>query len=384
MRISLQFFTFFLITFHYFNELLLYSSLFEYNQLRFADSVELTYNGVGASIFLHVFYIFTYLILFIFLKIPKNNIEPLHSNKTKSVFVLFFTIVSLFKAYDIFSAGLADFILRTRSNEGGIGGLTYVVLIGWPILMLVYKFSLFERVFSWIVLVVLNLITGFRIILLMSILLHFIHQLRGKSYSLNFKMLFLFVCLLLASYFFSLTRVQSILVDESLIVNFLNSLNRSNSVLTVAYAYDSSILFPTNGFLELSLQPLQAFIGYFIDSARWSNDYEIKVFSEFFYKNFLYLRGNEFYYASGFSNSMLLVLFSHFGWGTLIVIPIILALLAYLIFFYQVKDIHTHINLSLVYTFFLVGSIESYSVAIGYLFYGVVFVSMLRLLKFIL
>jgi hypothetical protein len=383
VRISLQFFSFFLLTFLYLNEFFLYSSLFDSNDLRFSNSVELTFNGVLASLMLHFFYVFTFLVLFIFFRLPNNNsIEALKRGMTRNVLFLFFTVVSLVKVNSILSAGLADYILQTRSNEGGIGGLTYIVLIGWPVLMLVYETSRLEKVISWTILVVLNLMTGFRIILLMSILLHFVHLLRRRSYNLNFNAMLLLTCLLLTSFFFSLARLESSSIEGSFVLNFLNSLNRSNSVLTVAYAYDRSILFPMNGFLELAIQPIQAFIGYFSDSVRWTNDYEIKVFSEFFYKNFLYLRGSEFYYASGFSNTIILVLFSHFGFACLAIIPIFLFLVSYFLFFYQVTNIYSHTSVSLLYTFFLISSIESFSVGFGYLFYGLIFIIFLRTFRF--
>jgi len=388
VRISLQVFSLILITLNYANEVFLYFKKNEFIALTFSNSVELSSCGLGASIFLHGFYLICYLFVFSILKQQVNfSFEALKNNRMKFFLLLVFTVLSFLKIKSILAIGVVNFLIQTRGNEGGVGGITYIILIGWPILMLVYKFSFWEKLLSWTLLIVLNLLTGFRILLLISLLLHIVNRLRRGKYVIKFKLMVLIACLLYGSFIFTLSRVEPSVSVDSFSTSFLSSFNRSNSVLTVAYAHDKSIVFPLIGFMSLTIQPIEAFISYFVGGAYSPNTYEIRLFSEVFYKNFLYLRGTDLYYASGFSNTILLVMFAHFSWLSLLVIPFFLFTIMFSIFTFKVKNIYSSVGVSIFYTFFLISSIESYSVGIGYLFYGLFFLFFLRIpyyLKFLL
>ena len=240
---------------------------------------------------------------------------------TSNIFFLF----AIYKTFQILNIGIVDFFLRSRISEISLGQIYYLILHFWPI-FIAYDLKISgysnKNLIFLIFLIFLNLVTGFRILLIWGLMFIIFFNFRYISNISRVK-IFTFLIFSLAIFFvYEVLRTFSSGEDVQLGLNFfLLSLNRTYTINYLELIYLSNINIPLTNILALWLEPFFIFLkslGIY-ENGIINLEYNIYKISSPLFQDFLAWRGTPSYTPSGFSMSIISYSYLYGGYlGTII------------------------------------------------------------------
>jgi hypothetical protein len=335
--------------------------------------------SVYSFIYTLIFSLSFYLIApkFYLVSIKTNHSGFLGAIKIARFVYAFCLLASLMVLFDIFRQDVISYLISTRSGKSKVGALIYFVLICFPIAIgvLLHKKG-FTRwaALGGAVLVVLNLVTGFRILLFWGggivILLHY-RKLIGLNRYLLVFLGFVFG-LLMYGYQEYRELAQGVLDGSGR--GIFDSLNRSVPLHTIKLAWDSSISVDLVGFFELLVLPLTLLMS----SVFGLNELQVVIpgnISEGLYSSYIFWRDGFYGEASGFSINSLSFSAILIGGAGVFVMPIFSAVMCSLgISLYRSGYILERVAGSLLIVFTVFSMMESFVEAWKLLVYSGIFI----------
>ena len=333
------------------------------------------YSLIYLLIFSLAFYFFSSKIYII--EINVNHRDFGYCIKIAYIVYVFCLLLSLIILYDIYLQGVISYMISTRSGQVKIGILIYFILIFFPIIIgvLLHKQHFFRwAAFGIVILVMLNLITGFRILLFFGLaiitLLHY-----KKIHRMNkYVLFFLGFCFLLLMYYYQEYRevVQGALDGSSR--GIVDSLNRSIPIHTMKLAFDNSVSINFIQFLELLILPLIIIMNSVLSLNEFYL-YDPIELSERLYSGYIYWRNGYYGIANGFSINNLAFSFILMDGAGIFIIPLVSAAICSLgAKLYQSGSVMRRVAGTLLIIFTIFSIMESFVEAWKLLVYSMIFI----------
>jgi hypothetical protein len=241
------------------------------------------------------------------------KVRSLNRNVVKKVnrdFKVIFLVIATYKISYIINFGLLEFALKARYGTISIGPALYFLFIMFPFI-LAYEIS--KKGFSWVnilslmILTFLNLVTGFRLLLIYALAVIIIYNWDVLSKISKYKIIAFTVIfgVLLVGYELSRQQLQaqgSYVETQSAI----DSLNRTNPLNTLQLIKIKEVSHPFTDVAKLWTHPIAIFFESFganfdglIDTS-----FDLEKVLEPLYSDFLAWRGTPTYKATGFAMSI--------------------------------------------------------------------------------
>ena len=236
-------------------------------------------------------------------------------------FSLIFFILSLVGFYRIYTFGLLNFFLAAREGLTSIGPIIYFTIIMWPLVLAERFFkrgATFFNIISLVILIFLNLITGFRLILVWGLAVLVIFNWKYFISLSNFKKLTFIIAFLFISFLYQTFRSITSGEDTTFFsfYGLINSLNRTYPLHYLDLIFQSETNLHFFDIIFFWLNPLFIFfnsLGLPLEQTVNLNFYVQEVSTPLF-KDYLAFRGTPTYEATGISISIVSFsfLFSNF------------------------------------------------------------------------
>lgn len=229
-----------------------------------------------------------------------------------NIFSFIFFVFSIFSIYRIYNIGFITFLLSAREGIISIGPIIYFTIIMWPMVLAnkIYenRFSVFN-IISLLIIIFLNLITGFRLILVWGLFMIMIYN---WQFIINYSKIRLGIILgivVFASLIYEGIRINLAGFSSSDLGFFtlINSLNRTYPLQYLDLILGSNLSLHFFDILFFWINPILVFLnslGFPIDQSINLNFYLDEVSTPLF-SDFLAFRGTPNYEATGISISII-------------------------------------------------------------------------------
>jgi len=239
--------------------------------------------------------------------------RTLNKNVVKKVnrdFKIVFLLIAMYKTLYIINFGILDFTLMARFGNTPIGPALYFFFLMFPFI-LAYEIS--EKRFnsvnilSLILLIFLNLVTGFRLLLIYALAVIIIFNWDTVTKISRYKIIFFTLILGLLFIGYELSRQQlesggSVVETQSAI----DSLNRTNPLNTLQLIESREVSLPISDVAKLWTHPVANFFESFGANFEGLIDtsFDLEKVLEPLFSDFLAWRGTPSYKATGFAMSI--------------------------------------------------------------------------------
>lgn len=222
-----------------------------------------------------------------------------------------FLLICIYKSAAILNFGLFDFFVLARTGDVSIGALLYFVLILFP-LNLAYEIS--ERRFNWFniislaFLIFLNLVTGFRFLLIyaLAVILIFNWRLVLNISTTKIALGFLFIMIFLGAYEILRYEIEASGLGYKN-PPILDRLNRTAPINMLQLIETKTLSLAPNNVIRLFAEPMALFLGSVgLNFERLIDvNFNLINVSEPLFSDYLYWKGTPLYDATGFSISII-------------------------------------------------------------------------------
>jgi len=242
-----------------------------------------------------------------------SKVRALNKNVVKNVnrdFKAIFLVIATYKTFYIISFGVLKFVLMARSGNLPIGPALYFFFIMFPFIL---AYEIAEKGFNWVnvlslsILAFLNLVTGFRLLLIYALAVIIIYNWDAVTKISKYKILAvtLIFGLLLVGYELSRQQLQARGSNVE-IQSVMDSLNRTNPLNTLQLIKERDVSHSFSDVATLWTHPIAIFFESFganfdglIDTT-----FDLEKVLEPLYSDFLAWRGTPSYKATGFAMSI--------------------------------------------------------------------------------
>lgn len=241
------------------------------------------------------------------IRIPFKINSSLHASKGIiagcSGLLPLLTVLDLVFLFTSLKVGLAGALLAFRSNEVSIGYFGYFLLYYYPIVLAItwFRNKASTNASCLVLIAITNLVTGFRTLLISSLILILVYNYKiFKHASLFAKLVFvaLFISLFLAYGAFRTGLELGASISPETSGSFLDSLNRSFPIRYIVISLRSDVSATFADLLDLFASPFSVLIEK-LDGTY--NPDDANMISERLIRPYLIWRGTPGYLASGFS-----------------------------------------------------------------------------------
>lgn len=229
-----------------------------------------------------------------------------------NIFSFIFFVFSIFSVYRIYNIGFVTFLLSAREGIISIGPIIYFTIIMWPMVLAnrIYEngFSIFN-IISLLLIVFLNLITGFRLILVWGL---FMIMMYNWQYIVNYSKIRLAIILGIVvslSLIYEGIRINlaGFATSDLSFFSLIDSLNRTYPLQYLELIINSNVDLHFFDILFFWVNPIFVFLnslGFPLDQSINLNFFLDEV-SKPLFSDFLAFRGTPNYEATGISISIL-------------------------------------------------------------------------------
>lgn len=213
------------------------------------------------------------------------------------------TVLDLVFLFSSLQGELAEVLLAFRNNEVSIGYFGYFLLYYYPIVLAItwFRNKASTNISCLVLFAITNLITGFRTILISSLILIVVYNysiFKQASLLAKFASVALFIALFLAYGAFRTSLELGALISPETGGSFLDSLNRSFPIRYMVISLRSDVSATFSNLLDLFASPFSVLI----ERADGTyNPEHATAITERLVRPYLVWRGTPGYLASGFS-----------------------------------------------------------------------------------
>lgn len=248
-----------------------------------------------------------------------------------SVFLVVFSYLSYvtFQIGDAFLYGIYDFFIQTRSNQISIGW-NYLFLLIAPIIIILltenYKSKKIIYI-SFALIILFNLITGFRLILIWSIIIFLFFYYKNFNIKNIKKYLIVFLLIGLCLYCYEVLRSSIENFGNPKIQPIWLSLSRSNPITNMLLIDYYQIQIEDARIFSIIFRPFLTIFEFVFGLHKSDLGYEVSILSEVLYRDYLIFIGTPDHKATGFSIHLVPFLYAHSGLSTVFLGAVILGVL---------------------------------------------------------
>jgi hypothetical protein len=365
----------------FFNLMSIYFGNYENSIPKYAPLTpsELVGYSVYSIIYILIFSLSFYILApkFLMADIKPNQFGRLSAITITKILYAFCFLASLIVLYSIFRQNAISYMISVRSGQNNVGILIYFVLIFLPITIAILLHI--KNFYKWAaagiaVLLVLNLLTGFRILLFWGVSVIVLTHLKELLKRNKFSLLVLGFSFFVLMYLFQEYReiVQGGLNGSSR--GFVDSLNRSAPIHTMKLAFDNAVGIELFDFVEIIISPFILIINNVFGFNEFQAFDPITI-SDRLFSNYIFWRDTYYRDAGGFSiNSLSFSIILMSGAGIFVMPFCSAAICSFGVCLYRSGSIIRRVTGALIITFTVFSVIESFVEAWKLLVYSLIFI----------
>jgi hypothetical protein len=274
-------------------------------------------------IFLIIFYVSCFMVLKFFKNKKNNNKNKINAGINKTILngiIVIFLLSGTLKIINAFSYGILNFIIDSRINVISIGS-TYAILLSAPLIICLAingKKSKSILYSIWLICITLNLMTGYRLILMWTLLVVAFSNYEYLNKINKEKIIKYSVSTFIIYIFYEIYR--GYLQDSSEVIDYINTntmlstfigLSRSGPITYIFFIDYYKIEAEHLEIIYIIIRPFRQILEYIGVINKIQSGYEVEYISENLFRNYLVWRGTPYSSASGISMHIVPYLYAH-------------------------------------------------------------------------